>query len=349
MYQSNSIIFDIKDRTTDQAKRERIKRMADLIEQYFIEKRARTFSHVSYDFNNTELYIDNISVSVSIYEYIDHNFLNKPENINKYGIFKIVKIIKNEPVTEEQNEIYKELEHLFNVQETNEDESFIQNSIREIIEKSKIIEPYGIMMYNQPMIPQFLRANNILMGGMNPFEISQQIPPMNIEEDDALQFNEYFKYALVATIPESLKKENFYEYKCKVTCDKFYSLCSDNIDKFTLLNIYNIYNIEDAIESLQIVINSFKFFDGQLLSPNDFLRATLERDLFPLHENLNCCICLIPTMGLTSCNHRICFNCRYVQITKDKDKKRTRCPVCRKKNELGKFIEESEEDYDCEN
>jgi hypothetical protein len=459
MYHPNDVVFKPEDRTIDPIKRDQIKRMSESIDSYFSERRKlltnnRCCCHRdSYHFKHIEQQIDGISVSMTIEESSDNLFFDKPDNINQYGIFKIVKQVNNKFTSNEQSDIYNQLGVLFDYQESNDsriDKSKIQPAIREVIEKAKLIKDsdnnnshFG---FGQPNLPFFLRNFPInshsgtlfqphysMMGGlpmtievpqgMTGMQVMQHMmnlgmgPPQQVVNSGMMGFQmmnqemlememqnpmngmqnpmngmqqpmngmqqpmngmqqpmngmqnpmngiqnpmngmqnpmngmqqlpppvQNFKYVLSVHIPEEIKNVKHYSYSGIIVCDKFETVCNGNYQELTLLNLHSVSNIEDAVEGLKNIINTYKFFDGQLLSPKEFKKAILERELFPLHEDFKCVICFIPTKNTTSCNHRICFGCRYQQITINKNPKRFRCPSCRKKNELNIFRDEDGE------
>jgi hypothetical protein len=335
--------IDKENKTTDTVKQDQIKRLSELILPEFIKSRKCGIRFDNkYFFTNTEITIDDVKVDISIIERYDSDYYRNPDTIDKLGIFKINKINNDNPLNLKQYEIYKQLETLYYLQESKlEDESKLQTEIKEIIKKAKIIESeleiYSPGSYGNPSLPTFLRDNNCQF---NPNNVYLQTFG---EQYSILGCN--FRYSISATIPPELTVEKHYLYNTTINCNEFDWIENGRHGRrYTLLTSYHSTSIEDAIETLLDTINTYKFFDGILLSPKDLEKATIERQLFPLHENLKCSICLIPTKGITSCNHRICFGCRYKQITSSKDCKRFRCPICRKKNELKRFYEEDEDE-----
>lgn len=383
MFSENFVTFQEEDRTTDPVKRLKIKQMSELILRHFMKRRDNDFScHFGncFNFGETEQYIEGIPVSLNIIERIDNCFFSKSGNLEKYGSFKIFKVPLNNPLDNNITKnkyipIYKELKLLYEIQESTSDN--IQSKIKDVIEKAKLIDSdeekikTGIPPFIRMSVeningifhlqsPQFFQSSLPFQSHqffqhqtVNPFQqiIDRTGDSEENEEDldDEGEEDLDFKYLLFAYVDKETMKEKHYEYICKINCSKFRLESCCNIDTLTLLQITPVDNIEDAIEALQKVVNSFKFFDSKLVSPEEFNQGILERELFPLHENLNCCICLNPTMGITRCGHRICFKCRYEQISKNGDKvKKNRCPVCRKKNELNKFLSECFHDEDDE-
>ena len=94
--------------------------------------------------------------------------------------------------------------------------------------------------------------------------------------------------------------------------------------KYSLL--YKKYKtIENAIEIVEKVVSTYKIYNGDLVSPNDYELQKLEEKFIPYEEHQKCCVCLENTQETTMCNHYICFHCRYKCImTQTLD-----CPICR--------------------
>lgn len=419
MYHSSKIILDESDKTTDPVKRNNIKQLSNLIIEYFDKNRkSHCECHIrnEYTFKHTESTIDGISLKLSIVEHRDDQFFNKPDNINKYGIFKIIRSPCNNNSEQIETELFKHLGLLFDFQNeiyssyTNnpnchvidsnleKDEKFImlQKSIKDIINilNSNVSCPHP--SYGQPNIPNFLRIPDVsphpnftrrsypdvtslsfideifqivdtVISQYNSKIVNTQTANTQIDMSQYEQsytapyIQPYsntpsyqqlisnipqikYKYSFFATIPEEIKYIKHYTYHPKICCGPFMHLENGNCENYEVAPFSNRFDIlEDAIEALQNTINTYKFFDNALLSPENFEIAKLQRELFPLDKDLNCCICLVPTMGTTECNHRICFSCRYKQITKNTDSKRFRCPTCRKKNVLNYFINNDDE------
>jgi hypothetical protein len=94
--------------------------------------------------------------------------------------------------------------------------------------------------------------------------------------------------------------------------------------KYSLL--YKKYKtIENAIEIVEKVVSTYKIYNGDLVSPDDYQLLKLEENIIPYEEHQKCCVCLENTQETTMCNHYICFHCRDKCLsTQTLD-----CPICR--------------------
>jgi len=359
----------------------KIKDMTEIITDYF-----STHIHSEYSFRYTDIIIDDIPVNISITEELDRSFFDKPDNINKYGTFRITKSVlehnsRHHNMSNLQKELnaYNQLEPLYLIQESlqNKENSELeaknlQIQIKEVINRVNDSEKIIHGCYGQPKMPCYLMmyhlhrgigfgSNSIsheffsqLISGSSTLSESQvvglhQIQLLNVPPEPQNSSQQVFKYTLDVIIPADIRNKDQYVYRAKITSDKFTLISNGNCDNFTLATSIEFNVLEEVIDALDTAVNTFKFFDDMLLSPEDFKKATIERELFPLHEDFNCCICLIPTRSVTSCKHRICFKCRHTQVTQTNNgPKRLRCPVCRKKNELNCFYEDDCEENDHE-
>jgi len=98
---------------------------------------------------------------------------------------------------------------------------------------------------------------------------------------------------------------------------------------------YSLYHkkyhtIGDAVEMIEKIASTYKIYGGNLCAPNIHEMQKLEEVVLPYNEDQNCCVCFENTTGVTVCDHHICLKCRETCIIK----KKTDCPMCRKKNIL---------------
>ena len=87
-------------------------------------------------------------------------------------------------------------------------------------------------------------------------------------------------------------------------------------------------NILQVAETLYYVKNNYKFFDNFLVNPEQYLELTTINQLFPLSDRYKCCVCYNKTFNVTSCNHHICFKCRYECVCRGN----CACPLCNNEN-----------------
>ncbi len=317
----NRITLKDEDRTIDPSIKDRYKKMSENMKYYFKDERNKPYHHreIEYYFRNVKIVIDGISADLLIEEFPDYQFNNDSANIIKYGTFKVTKTEDLLPKTQLEEDTYSKLSILYDFQNNEDSQNSIRMIVNDLNEKMNPHYPYSI--------PIFLRSDAEAIHPFNRNNYHQE-RRNNLIDGPTSQF----KYTLTGEI---MKPHLRYHYKCKIACRTFMlHFFNDNCDNYYLASSNFFPELEDAIEALFNAVNTYKLFEDKLLSPLNYERAILERELFPLSEDFNCCICHTPTTGFTSCGHKICFKCRYSQVTKNRDSKRTRCPVCRHKNEL---------------
>lgn len=74
---------------------------------------------------------------------------------------------------------------------------------------------------------------------------------------------------------------------------------------------YEYYDsISHAIEIIKTIVKTYKLYNGDLYSPEDYAYLLAEENIIPFSETERCCVCNINTTDMTTCNHYICFRCR---------------------------------------
>ena len=163
------------------------------------------------------------------------------------------------------------------------------------------------------------------------------------------------KKQLATKIKKHLKKNCSYAFRCVnidgVKCypvihkyKKIINIESIHVAYFNKNNNnsspekYSLYfthydNIEGAIEKIERIVKTFKLYDGDLVSSNEYENLKLEEVFVPYNEAQQCCVCYENTMEITLCDHYICFKCRETCIMKDQ----CDCPMCRKPDVLKYF------------
>uniref|UniRef100_A0A6C0K2L2 RING-type domain-containing protein n=1 Tax=viral metagenome TaxID=1070528 RepID=A0A6C0K2L2_9ZZZZ len=150
-------------------------------------------------------------------------------------------------------------------------------------------------------------------------------------------------------IREHFETSNIYVFRC-VKIDGVYCCCVLYRDE-KILNIesvrvlvkndegtpenYSLHfeyydTIENAIELVNIIVTTYKLYNGDLYSPEDYAHLIAEEPFIPYSEKQRCPVCNTNTSDITSCGHYICFRCREQSIylgTKN-------CPTCNKPNIL---------------
>jgi len=168
------------------------------------------------------------------------------------------------------------------------------------------------------------------------------------------EIRELQKKQLAKKIKKHLKKNCCYAFRC-VNIDGV--KCYPVIHKYKkIINIesihvaylnsknnkthekYSLYfthydTIEEAIEKIERIVKTFRLYDGDLVSSNEYENLKLEEVFVPYNESQQCCICYENTMETTLCDHYICFKCRETCIMKDQ----CDCPMCRKPEMLKYF------------
>lgn len=94
---------------------------------------------------------------------------------------------------------------------------------------------------------------------------------------------------------------------------------------------FNYITLACALRKIEEIVNTYKIFDGDLVSPKQYRLLKMETKVIPYREEQSCCVCFKSTYDTTlGCNHYICLHCRnQCIINKKKD-----CPICRKENIL---------------
>jgi hypothetical protein len=74
---------------------------------------------------------------------------------------------------------------------------------------------------------------------------------------------------------------------------------------------YEYYDsISHAIEMVGTIVKTYKLYNGDLYSPEDYAYLLAEENIVPFSETQKCSVCNINTTDLTTCNHHLCFRCR---------------------------------------
>ena len=97
----------------------------------------------------------------------------------------------------------------------------------------------------------------------------------------------------------------------------------DRLENYSLH--FEYYNtIEDAIEIVKRITSSYKLYNGDLYSPEDYKCIIAEEFVLPFGHEQTCLSCNKSTNDIISCYHYICFHCRELLLSSgEKD-----CPVC---------------------
>jgi len=153
-------------------------------------------------------------------------------------------------------------------------------------------------------------------------------------------------------IREHFQKSNIYVFRC-VKIDGIYCCCVVyrdekivNIESVRVLvkNVegglenYSLHfdhydTIENAIELVQKIVTTYKLYNGDLYSPEDYTHLIAEESIIPFSDNQRCSVCKINTTDMTNCGHYICFRCREQSLfSGDKH-----CPTCNKSNVLNMY------------
>jgi len=146
-------------------------------------------------------------------------------------------------------------------------------------------------------------------------------------------------------IREHFEKSNIYVFRC-VRIDGIYCCCVIYRDE-KIVNIesvrvlvknaegiaenYSLHfdyydTIEHAVELVHKIVTTYKLYNGDLYSPEDYNHLIAEEPIIPYSDNEQCSVCHINTNDTTSCGHYICFKCREQSLfSGDKH-----CPTCNK-------------------
>jgi hypothetical protein len=150
-------------------------------------------------------------------------------------------------------------------------------------------------------------------------------------------------------IRKHFEKSNTYVFRC-VKIDGIYCCCVVYRDE-KIVNIesvrvlvknaegglenYSLHfdhydTVENAIELVQKIVTTYKLYNGDLYSPEDYEHLIAEESIIPFSDNQRCSVCKIHTTDMTNCGHYICFICREQSLfSGDKH-----CPTCNKSNVL---------------
>lgn len=150
-------------------------------------------------------------------------------------------------------------------------------------------------------------------------------------------------------IREHFEKSNTYIFRC-VKIDDIYCCCVLYRDE-KILNIesvrvlvrndegqlenYSLHfdyydTIENAIELVQTIVTTYKLYNGDLYSPEDYAHLIAEEPFIPYSENQRCSVCNTNTTDMTNCAHYVCFRCREQSLWCGAKN----CPNCNKSNVL---------------
>uniref|UniRef100_A0A6C0HIT8 RING-type domain-containing protein n=1 Tax=viral metagenome TaxID=1070528 RepID=A0A6C0HIT8_9ZZZZ len=154
---------------------------------------------------------------------------------------------------------------------------------------------------------------------------------------------------LAEYIREHFETSNIYVFRC-VRIDGIYCCCVIYRDK-GIVNIesvrvlvknaegiaenYSLHfeyydTIEHAVELVHKIVTTYKLYNGDLYSPEDYDRLIAEEPIIPYSDHEQCRVCHINTNDTTSCGHYICFRCREQSLfSGDKH-----CPTCNKSDVL---------------
>ena len=153
-------------------------------------------------------------------------------------------------------------------------------------------------------------------------------------------------------IREHFEKLNTYVFRC-VKIDGIYCCCvlyrnekilniesvrvlvknAEGIPKNYSLHFEHYDTIENAIELVQTIVRTYKLYNGDLYSPEDYEHLIAEESIIPFSSNQCCSVCKINTTDTTICSHYICFRCREQSLfSGDKN-----CPTCNKSNVLNMY------------
>jgi hypothetical protein len=153
-------------------------------------------------------------------------------------------------------------------------------------------------------------------------------------------------------IRKHFEKSNTYVFRC-VKIDGIYCCCVVYRDE-QIVNIesvrvlvknaegglenYSLHfdhydTVENAIELVQKIVTTYKLYNGDLYSPEDYEHLIAEESIIPFSDNQRCSVCKIHTTDITNCSHYICFRCREQSLfSGDKH-----CPTCNKSNVLNMY------------
>ena len=153
-------------------------------------------------------------------------------------------------------------------------------------------------------------------------------------------------------IRKHFEKSNTYVFRC-VKIDGIYCCCVVYRDE-QIVNIesvrvlvknaegglenYSLHfdhydTVENAIELVQKIVTTYKLYNGDLYSPEDYDHLIAEESIIPFSDNQRCSVCKIHTTDITNCSHYICFRCREQSLfSGDKH-----CPTCNKSNVLNMY------------
>jgi hypothetical protein len=174
-------------------------------------------------------------------------------------------------------------------------------------------------------------SGNELLSKDNP----PSAPSTKIEQPDNIRgkisdedvFTETF--ILEKNIQDFFKKSNTYVFR-STEIDGIYCSCilyrdekivsvestrvivitNDNkIENYSLH--YEYYDsILHAIGIVNAIVKTYKLYNGDLYSPEDYAYLLAEEKIVPFLETERCSVCNINTTDMTTCNHYICFRCR---------------------------------------
>ena len=129
-----------------------------------------------------------------------------------------------------------------------------------------------------------------------------------------------------------------------------YNITINYNDNLTVLVENFSSSLEDCLEALFIVKQTYLIYGKTIISPEKYIIDTLETKLFSSDRNKECSVCLELTTEKTTCCHPICLKCR-IKTLETKSKNRNRCPICRNKcldNIEEKYFDNNDDEDDDE-
>ena len=106
--------------------------------------------------------------------------------------------------------------------------------------------------------------------------------------------------------------------------------------KYSLL-FQKYRTILEALNFIEIVVSSYKIYNGDLVSKDSYDLMKLEETIVPYTDEQVCCVCNDNTTDITECKHHICLQCREQCILNDQHN----CPICRKEEIMNMYYNES--------
>lgn len=106
--------------------------------------------------------------------------------------------------------------------------------------------------------------------------------------------------------------------------------------KYSLL-FQKYKTILDALNLIETVVSSYKIYNGDLVSKENYNTLKLEEIIVPYTQEQVCCVCSDNTTDITVCKHHICLQCREQCLLNDQ----YNCPICRKEEIMNMYHNES--------